>query len=135
MKFLEELIQEIGSVVVEDCPEPPNEVRDGETVIGVMDDYLRRLYAVYRRMIDDLAKECCDFHNKLAVILMKPISTLSAEEKNFANKHLVEHIHVETIIKIFWSAVSDAFHRHLCCRRDSNPRLAIHTFQRHASSR
>ena len=112
MKWLLELAEQSKAVDLNDgIPVPDEEVRDGERVVGVLSDDLKRLYVVWTRSLEEQLAVCEEKHAKMLQRAQSMsnselvASGLAAEIK----EHELLHGRLDLIKNIFWHEVKTAF--------------------------
>ena len=108
-KFIEELLKEIGTVDLTEAVGPDRKVGQGDKVVGVMSDDLKRFCVVYRQACDDKDVQCAKVHEQLGAIAGKPFSEITAEEWTIVQDHYMLHGQTKAIQDLFWLAVKMEF--------------------------
>ncbi|MCX6717999.1 MAG: hypothetical protein NTY81_00115 [Candidatus Staskawiczbacteria bacterium] len=109
-QFEIELVRMIEMVIPELIPEPEDEVKDGETFVGILDDELKAIYAVYAASRDDLDCQCERDHGRIAAIIRKRMSQdIEPDELAFVQQHSIAHDRHKFISDFFWDKVEKSF--------------------------
>ena len=105
MKFLTELIAEIGAVKPEEFVDGSTEVKEGDRELGVLSDELKAYFTVWQRRVDALDAKCKQSDDRIEMMQGTPVEEISAEDLDFAAAHALEHEEVGAVKKLFWIEV------------------------------
>lgn len=109
-RFLKDLLEKIEAVdLANTLHVPDGEVEDGEKVVGILPDDMKRFYVVFSDSIDELTERVEDEQERLEELVAKPVSEFTPEDHTFAQQHVLARKKQEIVKDLFWLGVENAF--------------------------
>jgi hypothetical protein len=107
-KFLEEFFEKVSAVELDggEGQEPEDDVREGENVIGVLPDRLKKMHIVLREESKVLSDQCQEFHKNNVELI---ISNALAELTKVMQQCFLLHARHKIFSEIFWHSVTEVF--------------------------
>jgi len=125
MQRMEELLAQIKAVDLSNgAQEPEEEVKDGETVVGIMPDDLKKFFVVRGKLIDEMNLKCEEVSRRLTEIFAELMPNLSEiigtstselleqldpEDLFFLQLHELDLMWMDIVNRLFWYAVKETF--------------------------
>ena len=110
MELLRDLLGELSAVDITDSDhQPERKVQEGEVVLGILPNQLKKLYVVLSKSIDKLEEECGKIDRMKLEILQMPDSRATDYELEVLQKHDLAHEWHKIIGLLFWHGVKRIF--------------------------
>ena len=109
--FMREFADKVDAVDLSDPTiKPPQlEVQDGERVVGILGDDMRKFYITFLRYVAELKKRCEVDHPLIRMAARKPQADLTADDIALGSQHHLLHERVKLIAKMFFYGVRERF--------------------------
>lgn len=116
MKLLAGMLERIQAVNLKSSDgEPAIAVRQGEVVLGVLPDNLKRVYLALRAFKQESEVRCTELHAWADGLTAKysGADEVELEDHLKLQRHTLDHERVEFFRKYFWLEVKDAFAKYV----------------------
>jgi hypothetical protein len=108
-RLLMDFFSTAGAVILDEKGAPSRKVGEGEAVVGILPDDLKRLYVALQEAEKALNEECGKVHGPMEAVLVKGPFAMSDADKDVLRQHTLAHNQQELLADIFWASVEKAF--------------------------